>query len=70
MTREQLEQKRAGLAAQMHWATFHRGDQELMDVLGDENDRLAGMLGRQSASPASSLAGRRPTTDTGSQYSH
>jgi hypothetical protein len=41
MTRQQLERKRDGLEAQMHWATLHRGDQELMDVLRDESDRLS-----------------------------
>jgi hypothetical protein len=43
MTRQQLEQKRAGLEAQMHWAALHRGDQELMDVLHDESGRLLRM---------------------------
>jgi hypothetical protein len=46
MTREQLEQKRDGLEAQMHWAALHHGEQELMDVLRDESERLAGMIGQ------------------------
>jgi hypothetical protein len=44
MTRQQLERKRAGLEAQMHWAALHRGDQELMDVLRDESGRLLSMF--------------------------
>jgi hypothetical protein len=46
MTREQLEQKLDGLKAQVHWAALHHGDQELVDVLRDESDRLSGMIGR------------------------
>jgi hypothetical protein len=48
MTRQQLEQKRAGLEAQMRWAALHRGDQELMDVLRDENGRLFSMFASPS----------------------
>jgi hypothetical protein len=44
MTRKQLEEKRDGLEAQMHWAALHRGDQELMDVLRDESGRLSMMM--------------------------
>jgi hypothetical protein len=40
MTRRQLEQKRDGLEAQMHWAALHDADQELLDLLRIENDRL------------------------------
>jgi hypothetical protein len=40
MTREQLEQKRDGLEAQMRWAALHEADQELLDLLRIENDRL------------------------------
>jgi hypothetical protein len=49
MTRQQLEQKRGGLEAQMRWAALHHGDQELMDVLRDESDRLSGMMGQYSS---------------------
>jgi hypothetical protein len=45
MTRQQLEQKRDGLEAQIHWAALHRGDEELMDVLRHESGRLSGMIG-------------------------
>jgi hypothetical protein len=34
MTRRQLEQKCAGLEAQMHWAALHRGDHVLRDEIG------------------------------------
>jgi hypothetical protein len=44
MTRQRLDRKRQGLEAQLHWAEIHGGDQELMDVLCDESDRLSGML--------------------------
>jgi hypothetical protein len=55
MTRKQLEEKREGLVAQMHWAALFGGDQELMDVLRDESGRLSRMLGRPNAPPATSI---------------
>jgi hypothetical protein len=55
MTRTQLEQQREGVEAQMHWAILHRGDQELLDLLRVESDRLGLMTGqgpsRQSTVP-------------------
>jgi hypothetical protein len=56
MTRQQLERKRAGLGAQMHWAALHRGDQELMDVLRAESGRLSMMI----RSDGSHRCGRHP----------
>jgi hypothetical protein len=40
MTRKQLEQVREGVEAQMRWALAHGGDQELLDLLRIECDRL------------------------------
>jgi hypothetical protein len=46
MTRQQLEQLREGVEAQMRWAVLHGGDQELLDLLRVESDRLSGMIGQ------------------------
>jgi hypothetical protein len=40
MTRNQLEQQREGVKAQMRWAVLHGGDRELLDLLRFESDRL------------------------------
>jgi hypothetical protein len=44
MAREQLERQRERVKAQMHWAVVHGGDQELLDVLRLEGDRLFAMV--------------------------
>jgi hypothetical protein len=49
MTRKQLEQQREGVEAQMRWAVLHGGDQELLDLLRVESDRLSVMIGQRSA---------------------
>jgi hypothetical protein len=57
MTRQQLEQLREGVEAQMRWAVLHGGDQELLDLLRVESDRLSVMIGQctsPSRSPSSS----------------
>jgi hypothetical protein len=46
MTRTLLEQQREGVEAQMHWAILHDGDQELLDLLRVESDRLGLMTGQ------------------------
>jgi hypothetical protein len=46
MTRQQLEQQREGVQAQMRWAVRHGGDHELLDLLRVENDRLFAMMGQ------------------------
>jgi hypothetical protein len=40
MTRRQLELLWHGVGKQMCWAAVHGGDQELLDLLRDESDRL------------------------------
>jgi hypothetical protein len=55
MTRKQLEQQSEGVKAQMRWAALHGGDQELLDLLRVEGDRLSAMT-RQCHSPASTAA--------------
>jgi hypothetical protein len=44
MTRKQLEQQRERVEAQMRWAVIHGGDQELLDLLRLESDRLFAMI--------------------------
>jgi hypothetical protein len=46
MTRTLLEQQREGVEAQIHWAILHGGDQELLDLLRVESDRLGLMTGQ------------------------
>jgi hypothetical protein len=46
MAREQLEQQRERVKAQMRWAVVHGGDQELLDLLRLESDRLFAMIGQ------------------------
>jgi hypothetical protein len=46
MTRTQLEQQREGVEAQIRWAVLHGGDQELLDLLRIESDRLCLMTGQ------------------------
>jgi hypothetical protein len=45
MTREQLEQVRKSVQAQLRWAMLHGGDEELQELLCFENDRLSAMIG-------------------------
>jgi hypothetical protein len=45
MTREQLEQVRESVQAQLRWAMLHGGDEELQELLCFENDRLSAMIG-------------------------
>jgi len=45
MNKEQLEQKRKGVEAQLRWAEIHGGDQELLDLLRCECDRLSVKMG-------------------------
>jgi hypothetical protein len=46
MTRQQLEQLRDCVGAQMRWAVLRGGDQELLDLLSVESDRLSVMMGQ------------------------
>jgi Fe-S cluster biogenesis protein NfuA len=46
MTKTQLEQQCEGTEAQIRWAVLHGGDQELLDLLHIENDRLCVMMGQ------------------------
>jgi hypothetical protein len=46
MTRKQLEQLRERVKAQTRWAVLHGGDQELLDLLRVESDRLSAMIGQ------------------------
>jgi hypothetical protein len=40
MNRNQLEQQRESVEAQMRWAVLHSGDRELLDLLRFESARL------------------------------
>jgi hypothetical protein len=44
MTRYQFEQQRERVEAQLRWALLHGGDQELLDLLRVESDRLFAMI--------------------------
>jgi hypothetical protein len=44
MTRKQLEQQRECVESQLRWAVLHGGDQELLDLLRLESDRLFAMI--------------------------
>jgi 3-deoxy-D-arabino-heptulosonate 7-phosphate (DAHP) synthase len=57
MTRRELDQKRDGLEAQMHWAALHDADQELLDLLRVENDRLLVTIG-PGRTPGSAISSR------------
>jgi hypothetical protein len=46
MPRKQLEQLRECVDAQLCWALSHCGDQELLDLLRLESDRLSVMIQR------------------------
>jgi hypothetical protein len=50
MTREQLEQVRKNVQAQLRWAMLHDGDEELQELLCFENDRLSAMIDELSQS--------------------
>jgi 3-deoxy-D-arabino-heptulosonate 7-phosphate (DAHP) synthase len=55
MNRNQLEQQCKSVEAQMRWAELHGGDQELLDLLNIERDRLFAVIG-QCHSQASTAA--------------
>ncbi len=46
MTRKQLEQLRESVEEQLRWALLHDGDQELLDLLRIESDRLSTTIGQ------------------------
>jgi hypothetical protein len=41
---EQLEQVRKSVEAQLHWAVLHDGDEELLELLLFERDRLSALM--------------------------
>jgi hypothetical protein len=45
MAREQIEQVRESVKAQLRWAMLHDGDQELLELLRFERDRLSLLIG-------------------------
>ena len=51
LTRKQLERQREGVEAQKHWAVLHGGDQELLDLLEFEIERLFVKIGELPRSP-------------------
>ena len=57
MTRNQLEQHRAGIEAQMRRAILHDGDEELVDLLRSEIERI-------SAEIVDQTGGRRSILET------
>jgi hypothetical protein len=56
MTRKELEQLREGVEEQLRWALLHDGDQELLELLRLESDRLFAMMGQCSDSPSSQVS--------------
>jgi hypothetical protein len=54
MTRQQLEQLRDCVEAQTRRAVLHGGDQELLDLLRVESNRLSVLIGSPSRSPSNS----------------
>jgi hypothetical protein len=46
VTLQQLEMLRHGVEAQLRWALVYGGDQELIDLLRDQSDRLSGMMSK------------------------
>jgi hypothetical protein len=54
MTRKHLEQLRECVKAQIRWALAHGGDQELLDLLRIESDRLFVMIRQISDSQIAS----------------
>jgi hypothetical protein len=62
MTGTLLEQQREGVEAQMHWAIIHGGDQELLDLLRVESDRLGLMTGQVAPgrAPRPPITAERP----------
>jgi hypothetical protein len=44
MTRTLFERQREGVEVQIRWAILHGGDQELLDLLRIESDRLSAVL--------------------------
>jgi hypothetical protein len=59
MTRTLLEQQREGVEAQMHWAILRGGDQELLDLLRVESDRLGLMTGQGPSRESTTLTHHR-----------
>jgi hypothetical protein len=47
MNRKQLEQQRKFIECQTRWALLYGGDQELLDLLRIEGDRLSAMAGQR-----------------------
>lgn len=56
MTRMQLEQQRAGIEAQMRWAFLHDGDEELVDLLRSEIERISAKIADQTGGRLGILA--------------
>jgi hypothetical protein len=74
MNRKQLEQLREGVEAQMRWAVLHGGDQELLDLLRIESDRLFVTIGqcpdRANGRPIAPAGVRGPRGETGGTRRH
>jgi hypothetical protein len=51
MTRQQLELLWQGVERQMGWAAVHGGDQELLDLLRNESDRLSTTIDQCAGKP-------------------
>jgi hypothetical protein len=52
MTSKQLVQQREAVKAQIRWATLHEGDEELLNLLRIESDRLSMKIGQCPDLPA------------------
>jgi hypothetical protein len=52
MASKQLEKQREAVKAQIRWATLHDGDEELLNLLRIESDRLAMKIGQCPDLPA------------------
>jgi hypothetical protein len=61
MTRQQLELLWHGVEKQMRWAAVHGGDQELLDLLRDQSDRLSVRIGQYSFQADHHTASTRQT---------
>ena len=48
MNRKQLEQQREFVGVQTRWALLYGGDQELLELLRIESDRLSAMVDQRS----------------------
>jgi hypothetical protein len=51
MTRQRLELLWQGVERQIRWAAVHGGDQELLDLLRDESDRLSTTVDQYAPTP-------------------